>query len=136
MTNNWGPKFGFAWNPSDFKSKMVLRGGFGVSYDRIDDGLFTNGFENGPGYFQFGLCCGDTAADAKAAGIQFGLGSSDSPFSFAPNPALKTGINPVTGTPNNIGGTTPEIEIYGASLRTPQPILYVFSLEAQYELPS
>jgi Carboxypeptidase regulatory-like domain len=135
-TNNWGPKFGFAWNPSEFKNKMVLRGGFGVSYDRIDDGLFTNGFENGPGYFQFGLCCGDSAADAKAAGIQFGLGSSNSPYSYAPNPALKTGINPVTGTPNNIGGTTPEIEIYGASLRTPQPILYVFSLEAQYELPS
>jgi len=133
--NNWGPKLGFAWSPGKFNNKMVVRGGFGVSYDRIDDGLFTNGFENGPGYFQYGLCCGDSTADAKAAGIQFELGTSASPFSYAPNPALKTGVNPLTGTPNNIGGSTPEIEIYGASLRTPQPILYVFSLEEQYELP-
>ncbi|HEV2276283.1 MAG TPA: carboxypeptidase regulatory-like domain-containing protein [Acidobacteriaceae bacterium] len=132
--NNWGPKFGFAWTPAQLENRMVLRGGFGVSYDRIDDGLFTNSFENGPGYFQFGLCCGTSAASAKTAGIQFGLGSSDSPFSFAPNPALKTGVNPLTGTPNNIGGSTPEIEIYGSNPRTPQPILYVFSLETQYEL--
>jgi Carboxypeptidase regulatory-like domain/TonB dependent receptor len=133
--NNWGPKFGVAWTPGTFSGKAVLRGGFGVSYDRIDDGLFTNGFENGPGYFQYGLCCGDSATDAKNAGIQFGLGSSDSPFSYAPNPALKTGVNPLTGTPNSIGGSTPEIEIYTANPRTPQPILYVFSLETQVELP-
>ena len=59
--NNWGPKIGFAWSPNTANNKMVVSGGFGVSYDRIDDGLFTNNFENGPGYAQFGLCCGTDA---------------------------------------------------------------------------
>jgi outer membrane receptor protein involved in Fe transport len=39
--NNWGPKVGFAWSPTHFKNRFVLSGGFGVSYDRIDDDIST-----------------------------------------------------------------------------------------------
>jgi hypothetical protein len=129
--NNWGPKFGFAWSPSAANNKMVVSGGFGISYDRIDDGLYIPGFENGPGYAQFGLCCGTDAASAAAANIAFGRGTSRSPFSYTPNPGLAVGTNPATGLPNGQNA----IEIYGASRRTPQPMLYNFSSTIQYELP-
>jgi hypothetical protein len=129
--NNWGPKLGFAWSPSAAHNKMVVSGGFGISYDRIDDGLYIPGFENGPGYAAFGLCCATDAASLASTHIVFQRGSSRSPESFAPNPALAVGVNPVTGLPNG----TNSIEVYGAAPHTAQPVLYNFSSQIQYELP-
>jgi hypothetical protein len=129
--NNWGPKFGFAWSPSAANNKMVVSGGFGVSYDRIDDGLYIPGFENGPGYAAFGLCCATDAASQASTGILLARGASRSPFSFPVNSTLAVGVNPTTGLPNG----TNEIEIYGAAPHTAQPVLYNFSGQIQYELP-
>jgi hypothetical protein len=129
--NNWGPKVGFAWSPSKTNSKMVLSGGFGMSYDRLDDGLYLPGFENGPGYAGFNLCCATDAASFKTSNILFARGSSRSPFSYPSNPGLAVGVNPTTGLPNG----TSTIEVYGAAPHTAQPVLYNFSLQTQYELP-
>jgi hypothetical protein len=129
--NNWGPKVGFAWSPATANNKMVVSGGFGISYDRIDDGLYLPGFENGPGYAQFGLCCATDAASAASTNILFARGTSRSPYSFPINQALAVGVNPTTGLPNG----TNSIEIYGAAPHTSQPILYNFSGQIQYELP-
>lgn len=136
--NAFAPKLGFAYQPLRANGKLVVRGGFGISYDRLDDVQFVNSYENGPGYFNYGLCCaGLQATDPSAAGtgIIFQYGTSDSPFSYTPNPNLATGTNPVTGTPNNFGNFTPQIETYSASPNTKQPTLYNYSLAAEYELP-
>ncbi len=37
-TNDWAPRFGFAWNPNG-NSKMVLRGGYGIYYDQALIGI-------------------------------------------------------------------------------------------------
>jgi Carboxypeptidase regulatory-like domain len=129
--NNWGPKIGFAYSPSATKNKMVFSGGFGVSYDRLDDGVFLPNFENGPGYAQFGLCCGTDATSAAQANILFARGTSRSAFSFPSNSGLAVGTNPTTGLPNGQN----EIEVYAATNRTAQPVLYNFSSQIQYELP-
>ncbi len=129
--NNWAPKFGFAWSPTAINNRFVLSGGFGISYDRITDGLYLPGFENGPGYAQFNLCCGTDAAAAAKANILFARGTSRSPYSFPANPGLAVGVNPTTGLPNG----TNSIEVYGGAPHTYQPILYSFSLQTQYELP-
>jgi hypothetical protein len=129
--NNWGPKVGFAWTPPAMQSKLVVRGGFGVSYDRLDDVLYVNGYENGPGYFVYDLCCANSPSTEQSNNIAFALGSSDSPFSYPQNKGLAKGVNATTGLPNSANS----IEIYGASLKTPQPVLYSFSLGVQRELP-
>ncbi len=129
--NNWAPKFGFAWSPAVTNARFVLSGGFGVSYDRIDDGLYLPGFENGPNYAKFNLCCADDTHSQQSVGITFVRGTSRSPFSFPANPNLAKGVNPATGLPNSQNA----IEVYGAAPHTSQPILYSFSLQTQYELP-
>jgi hypothetical protein len=128
---NWGPKFGFAWAPPAMQSKLVVRGGFGISYDRLDDVMYINGYENGPNYFVYDLCCASSPATEQSNNIVFALGSSDSPFSYPQNAGLAKGVNPTTGLPNSASS----IEIYAASLHTPQPMLYSYSLGVQRELP-
>ncbi len=126
--NNWSPRIGFNYAPN---GRLVISGGFGISYDRLDDGLFDPGFENGPGYAQFGLCCADATDTPQSKSIVIERGATRSAYSFAPNPYLAVGTNATTGLPNGAG----EIEIYGATLHTAQPMLESFSLQVQRQLP-
>ena len=137
------PKLGFTWQPLSSNGKVVVRGGFGVSYDNLDEAPISAAFENGPNYFNYGLCCAGLQAVAPSAtgtSIIFGYGSTNSPFSYAPNPNLAVGVNPTTGTPNAFtppGGTpsTPQIETYSILPGMKQPTLYNYSLETQFALP-
>jgi outer membrane receptor protein involved in Fe transport len=134
--NNFAPRLGFAWSPAAFESKMVLRGGFGVSFNRHPLAPFLNARGNTPFFARFNLCCG-TAGAADGFGspfaggqILYALGATNSPFSYPANPALGQGIDPLTGAA--IGGA---VEIYGAGPEVPNPYIYTYSLDAQYSLP-
>jgi len=128
--NNFAPRLGFAWSPGRFREKLVLRGGAGIYYNRIEQVVFSNTRGNPPFFARFSICCG-TAGDPFAGHqILYELGASTSPFSFAPNPALAVGIDPATGAPPNR-----TIEVYGARADTPIPYVYAYSFDIQYELP-
>jgi hypothetical protein len=124
--NNWGPKLGFAYSPAMFKGKIVVRGGYSLAYNRLDVSLFNSAVEDGPGVANFGLCCG---GNGNTAGIQYELGTSNSPASFPANPALKTGTN-ANGFPNGVG----QVEVYGALPNLKYPSSDLYSLEIQREL--
>jgi hypothetical protein len=124
--NNYGPKIGFAYTPEMFKNRMVVRGGYALAYNHLDIALFNNALEDGPGIASFGLCCGGTG---NTAGILYELGTTHSPSSFAPNPALKTGVN-AAGFPNGGG----QVEIYGAAPNIKYPSSDLYSLDVQESL--
>jgi hypothetical protein len=133
------PKLGIAWQPSRFNSKMVVHAGFGISFDNLDEYSISPAYENGPNYFDYGLCCGGTqATDPTAAGtgIVMDYGSSDSPFSYAPNPNLTGGVN-AAGTPNPPPGSTsaPQIETYSVLPGMKQPTLYTYSFDTEWQIP-
>ena len=131
------PKFGFAWSPPSLNGKAVIRGGVARAMNRLNFSILDTAVEDGPGYFSFGLCCGTNSADfgtpLAASQIQYGVASSNSPFAYAPNPALKTRI--VNGLPVAADGSPIGIEVYGAPPRVKTPYAYLYALETQYQLP-
>ena len=106
--NNYSPKVGFAYTPPEFKGSTVVRGGFAMAYNRLPVALFANAAEDGPDYLNYGLCCATAPGGVGTSGVQYGLGSSQSPFSYAPNPFLAVGTNSA-GLPANGAA----IEVYG-----------------------
>jgi hypothetical protein len=141
--SNWKdfmPKLGFAYAPLAAHQKFVLRGGFGISYNRQNINIYANGAEDIPNNFNFGLCCGTapTSFGTPFAGgtILFATGSNKSPNSYPTNPALGTGVNPVTGTPNPnpATGIGTEVEAYGAWPHTPDAYTYLYSFETQTQI--
>ncbi len=141
--NNFAPRFGFAYSPKWKIGKLfdgeksVIRGGFGVAYNRIPVAPQNNVRGNPPFFARYGLCCGTAGQPSDGFGspfaegrILYAVGSSNSLTSYPRNPALGRGIDPVTG--GAIGGM---VEIYGIQQDARTPYVYVYSLETQYELP-
>ena len=141
--NNFAPRLGFAWNPKYFDSRMVVRGGFGVAYNRIPDVLFTNTRGNPPNFARFNICCGTSPLDvfgSPFAGgqILYALGANKTPTSYPFNPALASGIDPSNGgvcaaTPC-VPGQDVAVEIYGAPSNLRTPYVFLYSLETETRL--
>lgn len=138
---NFSPRLGFAYNPAAFGSNLVVRGGFGIFYNRIPNNGLANVRGNPPFFARNNICCGTapTWFGTPFAGgvIQYALGSDSSPLSFPRNPALAHGINPVTGGICADEGCTSDIgvEIYGAEPGLRNPYVYQYSFGLEYALP-
>ena len=139
--NNFAPRIGFAWSPSRFHENTVVRGGFGVAYNRTDDVLFANARGNPPAFSRFNICCGTAATDfgSPFAGgvITYVLGSSNSATSYPVNPALGFGIDPKTGGVCANAACTGDqaVEIYGGSPNFRNAYVYLYSLDVEHRLP-
>lgn len=131
--NNWAPRIGFAYSPRMFADKMVWRGGFGVSYNRVPGALFLNTRGNPPFFARYGICCGTASTDFGTpfvgGKILYALGSDNSIYGYPVNPNLAQGIDPVTG-----GVKDSDVEIYGTPQKMRNAYVYNWSLETQYEL--
>src|SRR5713226_4307024 len=136
--NNFGPRLGFAWSPTRLHEKTVVRGGFGVAFNRTDDVLFSNARGNPPAFSRFNLCCGTSGSPFAGGVITYVLGSSNSATSYPINPALGFGIDPVTGgVCGNAActGNDQSVEIYGGSPNFRNAYVYLYSLEIEHRLP-
>ncbi|HEX8187598.1 MAG TPA: carboxypeptidase regulatory-like domain-containing protein, partial [Pyrinomonadaceae bacterium] len=138
--NNFAPRLQFAWSPNFGDSfagllgenRAVLRGGFGISYNRTPNVLFANTRGNPPFFARYSICCGTSASEFStpfAGGqILYALGANNSPFSYPVNPALAVPLDPATGSPQGRS-----VELYGAQAETPNAYVYTYSLDGQYD---
>jgi Carboxypeptidase regulatory-like domain len=65
--NNFGPRLGFAWDAMG-NQKLVVRGGFGINYDRIYNNVFEN-IRFNPPFYAIGLL-GSIAAEPAVTPAQ------------------------------------------------------------------
>ena len=138
---DFGPRIGFAWSPSVLGKKTVLRGGFGILFNRPFETEYSNIRQNTPFVAQASTCCffdpGKITGPPPGSGILYGIGSSASANSYAPNPNFSFGVAPdgalCASTPCTL--TTPAIktDIFGALPNEPTPYVYIYSLQTQFE---
>ncbi|HKP72398.1 MAG TPA: carboxypeptidase regulatory-like domain-containing protein [Pyrinomonadaceae bacterium] len=148
--NNFAPRVGFAYSPRwntlgglFNEDRAVIRGGFGITYDRIFTNLLSGARGNPPFFARVGLCCSGTNNAAEPGPILYSFAVGDSPFVYPTNAALLRGIDPLTGgllDPNQQtlpGGFVRRdipVEVNGAPENLPNSYVYNYSLELQYQL--
>jgi len=126
-SGNFGPQFGFAYNPSFFSKRMVVRGGYGLNYNQEEIAISANQSFNpsdavSPAFNQ----STPQVADPR---IQYNIPSdSSSLFGYAPNSNTITSYGP-NGLPTSGGFNLITVPNH---LRTQQT--HHYSLDVQTDL--
>ena len=125
--NNFGPQIGFAWSPTPFQGKFVLRGGYGLNYNQEEIAISANINAN-PGLIVFPTLSMSTPASPNPGIIYATASSPHSLTSYPANPntIVKFGSNglPTTG---QVG-----VSIFPNSL--PTMLVHHYSLDTQFDL--
>ncbi len=120
--NNWAPQLGFAWRPNPASERFVVRGGFGIGYDRMQEATTLNGRNNPPIVASFTF---------NQANLLYQVPSNTNQFYNWPvNPKAVLNFNPATGLPM----TGSPLDLTGFQQNVQTPVTYRDSLEAQYDI--
>lgn len=147
--NNFAPRLGFAYSPNFGDSfggllgqdRAVIRGGFGIAYDRLFLNQFTNNRRNLPFFAGAGLFSGSATNSDQ---IVYTFSVPGSPLVYPVNPNLTRGIDPQTGglleaNPQTLPGgfirRNVPVDVEATLDSVPNAYVYSYSLELQYQLP-
>ena len=127
---NFGPQLGFAWSPSKYNDRMVVRGGVGMAFNGLDQAISLNGRSNPP----------FLNASGNLTGTQIVYQNSfpadvTSFFGYASNPATIANFDPNTNLPIPGPNFSP-VDVTGYPSHWPSTRSVHFSLETQYDLGS
>lgn len=129
---NFGPQFGFAWNPKEFAQKLVVRGGFGLNYNQNELAITAQASGNPGNTYNATFCCKDkTGASNTGASIVYSTaGNIHSIYSYPVNPNATTPYNS-NGLPSS-ASTTTSVTAFDANDKT--IATYHFSMDTEYAI--
>lgn len=123
---NFGPQLGFAWSPGGFKghefnSKLVFRGGFGMSYSAIEEAITLNGRNNPPFVSSNSTLSGSQILYGIPSNVHDFNGYPSNPFAITTFSANNLPVSSVVG-------------VTGYTSSMPSTYAYHYSFEGQYDL--
>ncbi len=120
--SNFGPEIGFAFSPLRDGGKLVLRGGFGLSFNGLEEAITTNTRFDPPFLTNSNTLTGNEIVYGTAANIyQYG--------SLPGNPLLISTFNSANLPTGGVA-----LGITGVDNKLPTSYVYRYSLEGQYDL--
>ena len=124
---NFGPQVGFAWSPSHYNSKIVLRGGAGINYEENQIAITRSGDANVPNAISFG------PTSTFSPQIMYSTAPNiNSPFGYPANPNAMT-----TFDSNNIPTSATTVVTISAFDTNPKTAtVYHYSLDTEVQLPA
>jgi len=125
--NNFGPQIGVAWSPGriagwDVENRMVIRGGFGVGYNRLPGSRLLETRFNPPFFANFFF-------PTDSGNIVYGLPADLNTFNYPVNSRAVLIFDPATGLPTS----GPEVGINATAQDLPNPYVYRYSLSTEYD---
>jgi hypothetical protein len=126
--NNFGPQVGFAWSPKsvfghNVENRAVLRGGFGIAYNRLPGSRLLESRFNPPFFAEFRF-------DQASGNIRYRTATDLNSLNFPPNPAARLTFDPATGIPTS----GPAVGINATLQDVPNSYVYRYSLSAEYDV--
>ena len=127
--DNIGPQLGFAWSPTVFKDRLVIRGGYGLNYNQEEIAI-SSGIVNNPGLVVTPSFTMSTPSSPNpgivyvtSTDVHSLTGYPSNPNAISPNAFGANGL-PTTGTVN--------VTMFPNTLPTMRVLHY--SLDTQYDL--
>lgn len=126
--NNFGPQIGVAWSPKSvfgrgIENKAVIRGGFGIGYNRLPGSRTLEMRFNPPFFAGFTF-------DRSSGNILYGLSSNLNSFNYPNNPAATLTFDPSTGIPSS----GPPVNINAIDQSVTNSLTYRYSLGTEYDV--
>ncbi|MFL6416412.1 MAG: TonB-dependent receptor domain-containing protein, partial [Bryobacteraceae bacterium] len=119
---NFGPQIGFAWRPNPASQRFVVRGGFGIGYNRMQEAITLQGRANPP------LITGFTLTGSN---VVYALPDNVNQFAGYPaNPNARQTFDPNT----NLPAGNAQVSVTGFPSFVPTPYTYRYSLDTQYDV--
>jgi hypothetical protein len=125
--DNFSPEIGFAWSPSQFHDKLVVRGGYGLNYNQEEIAISAN-ISSNPGLVIFPTLSISKPTNPNP-GIVYKVGTNlHSLYNYPANPNTIVGFG-ANGLPT-IGQVN--VEIFPNTLPTMR--VHHYSLDTQYDI--
>jgi hypothetical protein len=131
--DNIGPQLGFAWSPSVFKDRLVIRGGYGLNYNQEEIAV-SSSIASNPGQVVSPSFTMSTPSSANPGIVYATSANLHSITSFPANPnAISPGAFGSNGLPPvPPGGNGVNVDIFPNTLPTMR--VHHYSLDTQYDL--
>lgn len=137
--NNFGPELGFAWSPTAFNDRVVIRGGYGLNYNQEELSISAN-IQGNPGLIVF-PSLSMSSPTSPNPGIVYATSTDIHSFNkYPPNPNTIASFGPnglpTSGTGLNVSifpNTLPTMRVHHYSLDTQINLGYKFVATVGYQ---